>query len=309
MKCVVYTGDTGVTGEQILTKAVQRFNIALPRTIDFVFLNRRRWVEADRYPVFTILGQSLGSLILGWEALMKFVPDIYLDTMGYAFTIPLFKYFGGCVVGCYVHYPTISTNMLERVQKRTGIYNNPSFVSRSAVLSSAKLFYYRLFAFAYGLAGARSDVIMVNSTWTQNHILSLWKAANRTFVVYPPCDTKEFLTIPVEDKSQKKVQSVVSVGQFRPEKDHPLQIEAFSKFIGDQSEEKRNSYKLVIVGSCRDEQDSNRVDALRKLCDKLGVSDVVDFRLNVPFSELKQCLAEATVGLHTMLDEHFGIGQ
>ena len=45
--------------------------------------------------------------VTGGEALRKFVPDIYIDSMGYAFTLPLFKYFGGCKVAAYVHYPTI----------------------------------------------------------------------------------------------------------------------------------------------------------------------------------------------------------
>ena len=62
-----------------------------------------------------MLGQSLGSLALGVEALMSFVPSIYIDTMGYSFTMPLFKYCGASLVGCYVHYPTISTDMLAQV--------------------------------------------------------------------------------------------------------------------------------------------------------------------------------------------------
>ena len=305
----MYTGDTETTGEKILEKARERFNIVLPRMVDFVFLNQRTWVEAEPYPYFTMLGQSIGSIVLGWEAMMKFVPDIFIDTMGYAFTLPLFKYFGRCSVACYVHYPTISTDMLQRVSKRTGIYNNPSFVSRSPILSSLKLIYYKLFAYAYGIAGARSEVVMVNSTWTQNHILSLWQAYNRTFVVYPPCDTKEFLSIKFADKSQKKTQSIVSIAQFRPEKDHQLQLKSFHKFLSTQPKEKRNSYKLVLVGSSRNEGDANRVDALKTLCKDLDIVERVQFKLNVPFGELKQCLADATIGLHTMLDEHFGIGK
>lgn len=40
--------------------------------------------------------------------LMKF-PDFFAhaDSMGYAFTYPLFRILGGCKVACYVHYPTI----------------------------------------------------------------------------------------------------------------------------------------------------------------------------------------------------------
>ena len=78
-----------------------------PVQVEFVFLQWRGWVEASKYPYFTLLGQSLGSLFLGWEALVAFVPDIFIDSMGYAFTIPLFRFFGGCKVACYIHYPTI----------------------------------------------------------------------------------------------------------------------------------------------------------------------------------------------------------
>lgn len=46
-------------------------------------------------------------MVLGFEAINVLVPDVYLDTMGYAFTFPLFKILAGCKVGAYVHYPTI----------------------------------------------------------------------------------------------------------------------------------------------------------------------------------------------------------
>ncbi len=54
---------------QILSRASERFNLpdllALSDRLEFVYLRRRRWVEAERYPVFTLLGQSLGSVVLG----------------------------------------------------------------------------------------------------------------------------------------------------------------------------------------------------------------------------------------------------
>ncbi len=52
------------------------------------------------------------------------------------------------------------------------------------VLSAIKVIYYCVFALLYGLAGSCSDVVMVNSTWTLGHILALWRAPNRTSVVY-----------------------------------------------------------------------------------------------------------------------------
>ena len=88
---VVYTGDQGVTGHQILDGASRRFNIQLPRPVQFVFLRHRLLVEPSLFPHFTLLGQSVGSIFLGWEALTEFVPDLYIDSMGYAFTLPLFR--------------------------------------------------------------------------------------------------------------------------------------------------------------------------------------------------------------------------
>lgn len=56
--------------------------------------------------------------VAGWEALTAFVPDLYVDSMGYAFTLPIFRYLGGCKVASYVHYPTVSTDMLSVVRER-----------------------------------------------------------------------------------------------------------------------------------------------------------------------------------------------
>ncbi|XP_076159076.1 GDP-Man:Man(3)GlcNAc(2)-PP-Dol alpha-1,2-mannosyltransferase [Alosa pseudoharengus] len=315
---VVYTGDQGVTGEQILAGARRRFNIALPRPVQFVFLRHRQLVEASLYPHFTLLGQSVGSIFLGWEALYEFTPDLYIDSMGYAFTLPIFRYLGGCRVGSYVHYPTISTDMLSVVRERNPRFNNADYISSNPLLSAIKVIYYCAFALLYGLAGSCSDVVMVNSTWTLGHILALWRAPNRTSVVYPPCDVQSFLGAPLEDEQEagkegaedRKCHSVVSVGQFRPEKDHRLQIRAFRKLLERRAGKPggREAVKLVLVGGCRNQDDEERVLMLRGLCQELGVADRVDFKLNIPFEDLKKELTEATVGLHTMWNEHFGIG-
>lgn len=131
----------------ILEKVKHVFNISLEKDdITFVYLKFRNLVEPNRYPIFTLLGQSLGSILLGLEALCAFPPDVYLDTMGYAFTLPLFRFIGCCKVGCYVHYPTISTDMLRRVQQREYSHNNQTYVVRNPFLTWLKVTYYKLFA-------------------------------------------------------------------------------------------------------------------------------------------------------------------
>lgn len=71
---VVYTGDLDADPEQILNKTEKVFNFKTQHRIEFVYLHRRKWVEATMYPYFTLLGQSLGSVWLGIEALNNFVP-------------------------------------------------------------------------------------------------------------------------------------------------------------------------------------------------------------------------------------------
>lgn len=228
--------------------------------------------------------------------------------MGYAFTLPLFKFLGGCKVGCYVHYPTISTDMLAKVSGREKSYNNQSIVTKSPVLSSAKLVYYKLFASLYSLVGRASDVIMVNSSWTQNHINKLWQRPSRTHKVYPPCDVKDFKQIPLpENDSEKSVFKILSVAQFRPEKDHALQLKALSKLRKLATPDDWRKLKLVLIGSVRNEEDAARVKALEDLRDKLDLKDHVEFRVNVSFDELKQELGDGLIGIHTMWNEHFGI--
>lgn len=143
----IYTGDLNVQAERMLLNAKNVFNIAVDgKNIDFVFLQKRAWVEAERYPRFTLLGQSIGSMVLGMEALFKYQPDIFIDTMGYAFTYPIFRYLGACKVGSYTHYPIVSTDMLRRVKSRVYAHNNQSYVVKNPFLTWLKLTYYRLFA-------------------------------------------------------------------------------------------------------------------------------------------------------------------
>jgi glycosyltransferase involved in cell wall biosynthesis len=179
LKVVVYCGDdpSKTSVDSSLEDARRRFGITIPPELDveFVFVKRRHLLEPQRYKRFTMLGQSLGSMILAWECLRSCNPDVFIDTTGYAFTFILAKLFAGCLVACYVHYPTITTDMLAAVQERRPSYNNTDAVSGSVTATNAKLAYYRLFAAAYRFAGGFADSIMVNSTWTKNHLVGLWR--------------------------------------------------------------------------------------------------------------------------------------
>lgn len=74
MRIVIYTGDLDVDPNEILNRVEKVFNIKLMRNIQFVYLHRRKWIEAEMYPHFTMFGQSLGSVYLGLEALNNVQP-------------------------------------------------------------------------------------------------------------------------------------------------------------------------------------------------------------------------------------------
>ena len=300
VRCVVYTGDGGLQPAAILNKVQERFKIAL-RDINFVYLKRRGCVEARSWPRFTILGQSLGSMVLGLEALLQLAPHVYMDTTGYAFTLPLFRWLGGCKVASYVHYPTVSSDMLRAVGSQVSSYNNSSAVAHSPSLTRIKLCYYRLFALLYGFMGRRSDVVMVNSSWTHCHIRGLWSPA-QLFIVYPPCDTANFERLPLKRSTQTF--RIVSVSQFRPEKNHHGQLRILAQLVKVVPSQR---VKLILVGSCRNAEDERRVDDLRHFAEELRISDHVEFRVNVGFEKLRQELSQAAAAIHTMENEHFGI--
>lgn len=76
---VVYSGDKNTSKEQITAKVAERFNIHLnPSTLAFVWLSGRWLVEDKTWPRFTLIGQSIGSMLLSVEALQGIVPDVFL---------------------------------------------------------------------------------------------------------------------------------------------------------------------------------------------------------------------------------------
>lgn len=304
----IYTGDLDADPEQILNRSQKSFNIKINPKIEFIYLHKRKWVEAYMYPYFTLLGQSLGSVWLGIEALNNLVPDIYIDTMGYAFTYPLFKYVGGCRIGSYTHYPTISTDMLRHVYRRVISHNNRRIIARNPFLSAAKIAYYRLFALLYGFVGRRAETIMVNSSWTEEHINAIWKCPLRTHRIYPPTDVEHLTSLPLFDDTKEIDEiRIISIAQFRPEKNHPLMLRTMYELRSLVTEEIWDKIRLIFIGSCRDADDEVRVKDMQDLSKHFALDENVEFKLNIPYTELVSELQKASIGLHAMWNEHFGI--
>jgi alpha-1,2-mannosyltransferase len=106
-------------------------------------------------------------------------------------------------------------------------------------------------------------------------------------VVFPPCDTTSLRSIPLEDPRQPVI---LSIAQFRPEKDHARQVDAFFRLVfgvrgaeaaaaaaavaaaaaaaGPWARKRVAVYpnaRLALVGGVRDEGDKQRLEALRQM--------------------------------------------
>lgn len=302
LDCAVYTGDEA-TPQSLAGRALDRFGVELLRSPQVVRLSKRKWIEEQTYPHFTMIGQSLGSVYLAWEALCKYTPQFYFDSSGYAFTYPLARIFG-CKVICYTHYPTISSDMVSRVRQRSLMYNNDSVISRSIWLSRCKVVYYTFFSWLYGLVGSYAQLAMVNSSWTRSHIEKLWNIPGQIKRVYPPCDTSALQVLPLARPTETPI--IISVAQFRPEKAHILQLEAFSLAV-QKLDPELPMPKLQFVGSCRNKEDLDRLQKLKDKSNELNMGKYVEFYKDVTYRDLVQLLGGAVAGLHSMIDEHFGI--
>ena len=69
---LIYGNDGGAFDDDV--------NTSHDGSFEFKYLQKRHWVLASGYRRFTLLGQSLGSMILGWEALCAALPDVFIDS-------------------------------------------------------------------------------------------------------------------------------------------------------------------------------------------------------------------------------------
>jgi len=253
---------------------------------------------------------------MAWDAFHLVVPDIFVDTMGYAFAQGFSKFLFRHMPTCaYVHYPTISTDMLESLDPSSPLGSRGLNAGQgTGTRGKLKKAYWQLFAMLYSRMGSTIDVVMTNSTWTQAHIKKLWgpyrnAKANPITAVYPPVavEVLESAIVVTAESEAKREKIILSIAQFRPEKDHTRIIQAFAQFAKSGSPTAKDS-RLVLIGSVRDDGDSKRVYQLRLLANELNIKDRVHFHLDASWPEVLDWLRKASVGVNGMWNEHFGIG-
>jgi alpha-1,2-mannosyltransferase len=326
LEIVIYTIEPPCTDEYELRKeAERRFDVHIPKPIRLISLQEHKDLLQPRR-FLSLVMESYGTMRLARQALSKFQPDVFCDTTGCAFTFVVVRWLcPTTTIMAYVHYPTISTDMMQWEWKKhlptptTTLSLLSNLISRGKTM--VKLIYYWCFAICYGLVGSMADLVMVNSTWTYNHIATLWRFNPYCpiQIVYPPCRVPDSLPNIKEEitktKQQQRTSTIVSIGQFRPEKDHKLQLQALSVLFHTHPELKSSTsgddtdtIRLKLIGSCRNEADQGRLHELQDLVQQLQLQDHVVFHVNPPYTQLQAAMQNASMGIHTMRQEHFGIG-
>ncbi|KAI6195101.1 Glycosyl transferase domain containing protein [Aphelenchoides besseyi] len=309
----VYTKQmTSEEEKEIKRRICERFKIKeWPSEVEFVQTRFRHLLEPQYYPRFTLFCQQfVGALVFSLECLFRLTSEYVVESTGIPVALPVFKCLGGSKVLVYMHYPTITNNMITRVTNREEIYNNAEFIARSQLLTNCKLWYYRFFAFLYQLCGRCTDCLLVNGSFTANHIRELWNCNPE--LCYPPVNLNSFRNLnstAEEIWTNEKKLNIVSLAQFRPEKNHSMQLETLAELKRNFG----NTYQkccLVMIGGVRNDADRAIVENLHKQAEKLGLKLGEDYRIECEgytLEEIRSELENSMIAIHTMLDEHFGI--
>jgi len=102
--------------------------------------------------------------------------------MGVGFGYPFVKLLFGIKIYSYTHYPIVS---LDMVKNNTG--------EGVSIKKTVKQTYYHILIMFYKLCGYFANEVAANSSWTKGHMDSLWNKGEHMELIYPPCDTSEFI--------------------------------------------------------------------------------------------------------------------
>ena len=134
--------------------------------------------------------------------------------------------------------------------------------------------------------------VVANSEFTQRQLTDYLGV--KPLVIHPPVDTEELRKCSISDKKNQ----IICIGRLVPTKRHELCIFALSRLKGN--------YTLKIIGNKASNSDKY-IEFLRRLSEKYNVRNRVRIIANAPRNVLYRELCNASVLLHPMRGEPFGI--
>lgn len=126
--------------------------------------------------------------------------------------------------------------------------------------------------------------------FTKRHIEQLWPTIDIK-LCYPPTALDNFIELKsnAEDLFEESNEvNILSLGQFRPEKNHACQLETLQLLKRDGDAK----FCLYMLGGVRNRDDEQVVESLRQHADQLGLEEGVDFKFfcNTPMTKLLELL-------------------
>ncbi|CAI8503234.1 unnamed protein product [Pichia kudriavzevii] len=269
----------------------------------FIHLSDKyQWlINGQSYKILSIVGQAIGSLLLVFSGLKQLVPDVFVDTIGLPFSYIYVCAFLDLPIISYIHYPTVSRDMLFAASQIKGVYG------------ILKYWYWWSLLKIYAINIKVVDIVLYNSTWTAENVQEACKGSVddenlSDHILYPPCvsaDDLEFDRISTSELLEnKRERIIVYLAQFRPEKRHILLLRHYKEYLSKTND----PYKLVFIGSVREGKDEKFISDLQGEALKLGIPpEFVVFELNAPTEIVYKWLRKADYGINCMWKEHFGI--
>ena len=257
----------------------------------------------------TMFIQILAQIYLAIEIITKVYSDVYCDTTGLPFTYFILQYLGHAKVTAYTHYPFISSDMIYQVKTNQPGVHSRGNLNKNKYIKKIKYFYYNLILKLYKVMGNKClSFAYVNSTWTFNHMKETWDElykSKKLEILYPPCSISLYKEAAKNDNRQN---IIVSFAQFRPEKNQKMQIQILARL-----KEKMSIYpefqdlELHLIGGVRNSEDQKIFEELNIYARQLGVEQYVKFLKNGTIEQILEEFSKAKIGIHTMIEEHFGI--
>ncbi|KAJ1608895.1 glycosyl transferase [Cryptosporidium canis] len=310
-KVVIYS-NSGAVKTKVVSKVEEVFGIPLNNP---AFINRITIVELRLgfllnigvLKLWTInlaaIIVSLEGLLFGWP-----FPEVFVETAGFPFSIisakilPTTKH-----ISTYIHYPQVRKKNIEEEKRRC----------------FQRYFYLKIFSLIYKFSIGLANKVVANSNWTFDMLNELWGNDRIDMTVCRPPINMDNYSLDLPQNSTLRKDVIISLAQFRVEKNHFAQIQIFSdvlkrlREIKDKARKEEKStieriyqgLKFKICGSSQDSNPTYReyICSLRKMVVDYGLEDKIELVIDSSCIELQEIMRTSKFAIHTMEDEHFGI--
>ena len=195
--------------------------------------------------------------------------------------------------------------LLELVKVRF-IYKNKIKINFYYDKLSITVYFSPGIAFLYGWTGRNADIVMVNSSWTEENINSIWKCPHKTHRVYPPIGLEKLMSRADTYCDKKNDFQILNASEFKPENNHKLILEVFNKIRLKISPSIMNEIQLTLI-NLSTEYDESYVQNLKSLIKELNLEDYVKmYPQYIHKNRLEEELIKASIGIYAKADDHFG---